>query len=53
VANALALNWGVTPLVASFNHADPERTIDPALQTLMIAPVIIHRLVFIGRPSVP
>jgi len=35
VANALALNWGVTPLVASFNHADPERTIDPALQTLI------------------
>ncbi len=35
VANALALNWGVTPLVASFNHADPEKTIDPALQTLL------------------
>jgi len=35
VANALALNWGVTPLVASFDHADPERTIDPALQTLI------------------
>jgi pyruvate kinase len=35
VANALALNWGVTPLVASFNHADPEKTIEPALQTLI------------------
>src|SRR5881394_64189 len=35
VANALALNWGVTPLVASFNHADPEKTIDPALRTLV------------------
>jgi len=35
VGNALALNWGVTPLVAPFNHADPERTIDPALQTLI------------------
>src|SRR5438094_2116808 len=35
VANALALNWGVTPMVASFNHADPEMTIDPALQTLI------------------
>src|SRR5436190_643552 len=35
VANALALNWGVTPLIAPFNHADPEKTIDPALQTLL------------------
>jgi pyruvate kinase len=35
VANALALNWGVTPLVSSFNHADPEKTIDPALHTLL------------------
>src|SRR5213080_312933 len=35
VANALALNWGVTPMVASFNHADPEMTIDPALRTLL------------------
>src|SRR2546428_4376424 len=34
VANALALNWGVTPIVIPFNHADPERTIDPALQKL-------------------
>ena len=35
VANALSLNWGVTPLVASFNHTDPEKTIDPALRTLI------------------
>jgi len=35
VVNALALTWGVTPLIASFNHADPEKTIDPALQTLI------------------
>ena len=35
VANALALNWGVTPVVAPFNHADPEKTIDPALQNLI------------------
>src|SRR6266480_3504633 len=35
VVNALALTWGVTPLIASFNHADPENTIDPALQTLI------------------
>jgi pyruvate kinase len=35
VVNALALNWGVTPLIASFNHADPEKTIDPALQMLI------------------
>ena len=34
VANALALSWGVTPVVASFNHDDPEKTIDPALQML-------------------
>ncbi len=41
VANALALNWGVTPVVTSFNHADPERTIEPALQTL-IAKGMLH-----------
>jgi len=35
VANALSLNWGVTPMVASFNHADPEETIDPAVRTLI------------------
>jgi pyruvate kinase len=35
VANALSLNWGVRPVVASFNHDDPEKTIDPALQTLL------------------
>jgi pyruvate kinase len=35
VANALSLNWGVTALVASFNHADPEKTIDPAVRTLI------------------
>ncbi len=42
VANALALNWGVIPVVASFNHSDPEKTIDPALQTL-IAKGMIHK----------
>jgi len=35
VANALSVNWGVTALVASFNHADPEKTIDPAVRTLI------------------
>jgi len=35
VGNALALNWGITPVVTSFNHADPEKTIDPALQMLI------------------
>jgi pyruvate kinase len=35
VANALSLNWGVRPLVAPFNHADPEKTIEPALQSLV------------------
>lgn len=34
VANALSLNWGVTPIVIPFNHADPEKTIDPALRKL-------------------
>src|SRR2546428_3438366 len=32
VANALALNWGVTPLIAPFNHADPEKTTVPTRQ---------------------
>jgi len=35
VANALALNWGVTPIVIPFNHEDPEKTIDPALKSLI------------------
>jgi pyruvate kinase len=35
VANSLALNWGVTPLITPLNHADPEKTIDPALRTLI------------------
>jgi pyruvate kinase len=35
VANALALNWGVTPIVIPFNHEDPEKTIDPALGNLI------------------
>ncbi len=35
VANALSLNWGVTPIVIPFHHADPEKTIDPALQNLI------------------
>jgi pyruvate kinase len=35
VANTLSLNWGVIPIVIPFHHADPERTIDPALQSLI------------------
>jgi pyruvate kinase len=35
VANALGLNWGVAPIVIPFNHADPEKTIDPAIQLLI------------------
>jgi len=35
VGRTLALNWGVTPLIAAFNHADPEKTIEPALQNLI------------------
>ena len=35
VANGLALNWGVIPVVASFDHVDPERNIEPALQALV------------------
>jgi len=35
VGNALAMNRGVTPWVIPFNHADPERTIEPAVQSLV------------------
>ncbi len=35
VANALGLNWGITPVVIPFNHADPEKTIDPAVRLLV------------------
>ncbi len=34
VADSLALNWGVTPLVIPFDHADPEKTIVAALKAL-------------------
>jgi pyruvate kinase len=42
VANSLALNWGVRPLIAPFNHADPEKTIDPALQ-MLVAKGLLNR----------
>ena len=34
VANALALNYGVLPMVIAFDHENPEKTIDTALQLL-------------------
>ncbi|MEW6303686.1 MAG: pyruvate kinase [Verrucomicrobiota bacterium] len=33
-ADALTLLWGVTPLVMPFDHATPEKTIDPAIAAL-------------------
>jgi pyruvate kinase len=35
VAEGLALNWGVTPFVISFDHANPEQTIELAIKTLV------------------
>jgi pyruvate kinase len=34
VANALALNWGVTPQVIDFNYTNPDKTIDTAVANL-------------------
>jgi len=34
VAESLALTWGVTPFVISFDHESPEQTIELALKTL-------------------
>ena len=34
VADLLTLNWGVTPIVILFDHADPEKTIALGLETL-------------------
>ena len=33
-ADALALNWGVTPVIIPFDHGRPEVTVDRALKTL-------------------
>ena len=35
LADSLALNWGVTPLVHPFDHAFPEKTIETALDKLV------------------
>jgi pyruvate kinase len=35
VANALVLNWGVTPFVVPFDLEHPERTVELAIQTLI------------------
>jgi pyruvate kinase len=35
VAEALTLNWGVIPFVISFDHANPEQTIELAIKTLV------------------
>src|SRR5205085_3626677 len=35
VAAALALSWGVYPLVIAFDHSNPERTIERAIEKLV------------------
>jgi pyruvate kinase len=35
IAEGLALNWGVTPFVVSFDHANPEQTIERAVKALL------------------
>ena len=35
VAEGLTLNWGVMPFVISFDHANPEQTIELAIKTLI------------------
>jgi pyruvate kinase len=35
VAEGLTLNWGVMPFVISFDHANPEETIELAMKTLV------------------
>jgi len=35
VAEALSLNWGVNAAVVSFNHDNPEKTIELAIKTLL------------------
>lgn len=35
VADSLVLNWGVTPFVISFDHDNPNQTIELALRTLV------------------
>ncbi|MBI5772853.1 MAG: pyruvate kinase [Verrucomicrobia bacterium] len=34
VADSLAINWGVTPVITAFDHAAPEKTIDRAIAQL-------------------
>jgi pyruvate kinase len=36
VAESLCLSWGVTPVVISFDHDKPGRTIELALETLVM-----------------
>jgi len=35
VAEALSINWGVKAYITSFDHDNPERTIELALKTLL------------------
>jgi pyruvate kinase len=35
MADSLALNWGVMPIVIPFDHATPEKTIDEAIKSLV------------------
>ena len=42
LADSLALNWGITPVVFAFDYNDPERNIDVALAQMKAAG-ILHR----------
>ncbi len=42
LANSLAVNWGVVPLVIPFDHASPEKTLDLALEFLILKG-LLHR----------
>mgnify|MGYP003348768290 CR=1 FL=1 len=42
LADSLALNWGITPVVFPFDYNDPEKNIDVALAQMKAAG-ILHR----------
>ena len=53
LADSLALNWGVTPVVFPFDHADPEKNIDVALAQMKAAGTLSrgHTVVIISAMS--
>ncbi len=40
IADSLAINWGVKSMITQFNHASPEKTIEPALKGLVAKGVL-------------